>query len=139
MAIERGVDDVDISELDIEDNSKEIQIDVEDESFDEILGPGFDDEEGIETLEDGTMLIGMPPPVQMGTDVEDFYENLAEVLDRADLGRIYNDCVADYKSDLASRQEWEKTYKEGLEFLGMKFENRSEPFEGASGDRKSVV
>jgi hypothetical protein len=133
MAIERGVDDVDISELDIEDNSKEVQIDVEDESFDEILGPGFDDEEGIETLEDGTMLIGMPPPVQMGTDVEDFYENLAEVLDRADLGRIYNDCVADYKSDLASRQEWEKTYKEGLEFLGMKFENRSEPFEGASG------
>ena len=37
MAIERGVDDVDIQELEIEDNSKEIQVDVEDDSFEEIL------------------------------------------------------------------------------------------------------
>ena len=66
MAIERGVDEIDISELEIEDNSKEIEISVEDESFEEIVGPGGD-EEGIETLEDGTMLVGMPPPMPVGS------------------------------------------------------------------------
>ena len=131
MAIERGVDEIDISELEIEDNSKEIEISVEDEAFEEIVGPGGD-EEGIETLEDGTMLVGMPPPMPVDQG-EDFFENIADILDRADLGRIYNDCVADYKSDRSSRREWENTYREGLEFLGMKFEDRSEPFEGASG------
>lgn len=63
MAIERGVDDVDIQELKIEDNSKEIQVDVEDDSFEEILGSGFSEDDDIETLDDGTMLIGMPPPI----------------------------------------------------------------------------
>jgi hypothetical protein len=132
MAIERGVDDVDIQELKIEDNSKEIQVDVEDDSFDEILGSGFSEDDDIETLDDGTMLIGMPPPDIMA-EGDDFYENLAEVLDRSTLRSLYNDCIADYKDDLSSRKEWEQTYREGLEFLGMKFEERSEPFEGASG------
>ena len=134
MAIERGVDDVDIQELEIEDNSKEVEVNVEDESFDELLGSGFEDDE-VETLEDGTMLFGAPPPMMpqaMGAP-EDFYENLAEVLDKSDLGKLYSDCVADFKDDLSSRKEWEETYREGLEFLGMKFEDRSEPFEGASG------
>ena len=84
MAIERGVDDVDIQELEIEDNSKEIQIDVEDDSFDEILGSGFSEDDDIETLDDGTMLIGMPPPDMMD-EGDDFFENLAEVLDRSTL------------------------------------------------------
>ena len=75
MAIERGVDEIDISELEIEDNSKEIEISVEDEAFEEIVGPGGD-EEGIETLEDGTMLVGMPPPMPVDQG-EDFFENIA--------------------------------------------------------------
>ena len=77
MAIERGVDDVDIQELEIEDNSKEVEVNVEDESFDELLGSGFEDDE-VETLEDGTMLFGAPPPMMpqaMGAP-EDFYEKL---------------------------------------------------------------
>ena len=112
MAIERGVDDVDIQELEIEDNSKEIQIDVEDDSFDEILGSGFSEDDDIETLDDGTMLIGMPPPDMMD-EGDDFFENLAEVLDRSTLGSLYNDCIADYKDDLSSRKEWEQTYRAG--------------------------
>ena len=47
MAIERGVDDVDIQELEIEDNSKEVEVNVEDESFDELLGSGFEDDDRI--------------------------------------------------------------------------------------------
>ena len=41
--------------------------------------------------------------------------------------------MSDYEDDKSSRKEWEEQYKEGLEFLGMKFEERTEPFEGASG------
>ena len=59
MAIERGVDDLDIDELGIEDNSKEIEVNVETEIDDMFSGLGDDDE--FETLEDGTMLIGAPP------------------------------------------------------------------------------
>ena len=133
MAIERGVDDLDIDELGIEDNSKEIQVNVETETDDMFSGLGDDDE--FETLEDGTMLIGAPPmPMMGGMGMEEnFYENLAEVLDRKDLGRIYSNCMGDFQDDRSSRKEWEQQYRDGLEFLGMKFEDRSEPFEGASG------
>lgn len=138
MAIERGVDELDIEELGIEDNSKEIEVDVDTEIDDMFSGLGDDDE--FETLEDGTMLIGAPPMPMAGMGAgmgmgaeEDFYENLAEVLDKKDLGRIYSECMADFREDKSSRKEWEQQYREGLEFLGMKFEERSEPFEGASG------
>ena len=129
MAIERGVDDLDKADLDIQDNSKEIEINVEprvDEMFEDI------DDDQNEILEDGTMLVGMPPAPMM-EQVGDFFENIAEVIDDRDLGRIYSDCMSDYEDDKSSRKEWEEQYREGLEFLGMKFEERSEPFEGASG------
>ena len=129
MAIERGVNDSDKFDLDIEDRSKEIEI-----TFDadiEEMFAGVDDDDN-EILEDGTMLVGMPPPPMMDMG-QDFYANLAEVIDPGDLGRIYSDCMADYQDDRASRKEWEQQYREGLEFLGMKFEERTEPFEGASG------
>ena len=51
----------------------------------------------------------------------DFFENLAQVIGDDDLGRIYSDCMSDYEDDRSSRKEW-KSVKEGLEFLGMKFE-----------------
>ena len=129
MAIERGVDDLDKADLDIQDNTKEVTVDIEpriDEIFDQI------DDDDNEILEDGTMLVGMPPPMMIDQG-EDFFENLAQVISDADLGRIYSECMSDYEDDKSSRKEWEEQYKEGLEFLGMKFEERTEPFEGASG------
>ena len=135
MAIERGVDDLDIADLDIQDNSKEIEIDLDSDlddssNIDNIFGDLEDDDN--EILEDGTMLVGVPPEPMMG-EGEDFFENLAELIDDGDLGRIYSDCVADFQDDKSSRKEWEDQYREGLEFLGMKFEERTEPFDGASG------
>ena len=129
MAIERGVDDLDKADLDIQDNTKEVTVDIEpriDEMFDNI------DDDQNEILEDGTMLVGMPPAPMMEQG-GDFFENLAQVISDADLGRIYSECMSDYEDDKSSRKEWEEQYKEGLEFLGMKFEERTEPFEGASG------
>ena len=129
MAIERGVDEIDIDELGIEDNSKEILIG-EEVSSDEMIDSMDDDE--IQTLDDGTMVFGMEDeaiPNMMG----DFNQNLAEIMDDQDLGKIFSDCMGDVQDDISSRKEWMDQYKEGLEFLGMKFEDRTEPFEGASG------
>ena len=130
MAVERGVDDIDKEVLDIQDNTKVLEVTVEGEEITSMFD-GLEDE-NIETLEDGTMLIGAPPMEQMDPG-EDFYSNLAETIDEFELGRIYSNAMADFQADKSSRKEWEQQYKEGLEYLGMKFEDRTEPFEGASG------
>ena len=126
MAIERGVDDVDIDELNIEDSSKELVVGVEGED------DQFIDDEDVQTLEDGTMVFG---PEEMMGDMPagGFNDNLAEMMEDGDLGRVFSDCMADIDDDKASRKDWMDQYKEGLEFLGMKFEDRTEPFDGASG------
>jgi len=63
-----------------------------------------------------------------------FNENLAESLNNSDLGRIANELIDNIEKDKSSREDWEKTYTDGLKYLGMKFDDeRSEPFAGASG------
>ena len=125
MAIERGVDDIDMDELDIEDSSKEI-----------VIGAGGEDdqfieEEDVQTLDDGTMVFGEAD--MLDAPMMGFNDNLAEMMEEGDLGRVFSDCMADIDDDKASRKDWMDQYKEGLEFLGMKFEDRTEPFDGASG------
>ena len=63
---------------------------------------------------------------------EDFYANLAENMDDNDLGKIASDLMADFESDKSSRDEWATTYTKGLELLGVKFQERTRPFRGAS-------
>ena len=128
MAIERGVDDVDIDELGIEDNTKEIE--VGSESPEDLMFDGMNDEDAA-LMDDGTMVFGED---ELREDIPlPFNANLAEVIDKSDLGRIYSDLMADIDDDKSSRKEWVDQYTEGLKFLGMKFEDRTEPFEGASG------
>jgi hypothetical protein len=63
-----------------------------------------------------------------------FDDNLAEVLEENELNIISSNLIAGIETDKSSREDWEKTYTDGLKYLGMKFdEDRSEPFEGASG------
>lgn len=63
----------------------------------------------------------------------DFYENLAEVVDPSVLSRIALDLLDLYESDKASRGDWETQYTKGLDLLGLKMEERTKPFRGASG------
>ena len=63
----------------------------------------------------------------------DFSENLAEKMSDSELQTIASDLIADYESDIASRKDWIQTYVDGLELLGLKIEERSEPWEGACG------
>ena len=63
-----------------------------------------------------------------------FDANLAEILEESDLRILAGDVLASIRADKESRSEWEKTYVDGLKYLGMKFdETRSQPFEGSSG------
>jgi len=63
-----------------------------------------------------------------------FNENLADSMDNSDLGRIANELIDGIEKDKSSREDWERTYTDGLKYLGMKFDDeRSEPFAGASG------
>ena len=59
--------------------------------------------------------------------------NLAEYIDASTLRSLSSELLAAYEDDLRSRQEWEESYAKGLDLLGIKYEERMEPFEGASG------
>jgi len=64
---------------------------------------------------------------------DDFDANLAEYLDERELTQICGDLLGDVESDVSSRKDWMQTYTDGIELLGMKLEERSEPWEGACG------
>jgi len=64
---------------------------------------------------------------------DDFNANLAEYLDEGTLQELSGDLVGDFDSDIGSRKDWIQTYVDGLELLGLKIEERTEPWEGACG------
>ena len=64
---------------------------------------------------------------------DDFDANLAEYLDDKILTELASELISDFNEDVASRKDWIQTYVDGLELLGMKIEERSEPWEGACG------
>ena len=71
--------------------------------------------------------------IEPGVDEDDFNKNLAEDMDDSVLTMMSSELIADYEDDLASRKDWIQTYVDGVELLGMKIEERSEPWEGACG------
>jgi len=64
---------------------------------------------------------------------DEFNANLAEQMDERDLVELAGDLVGDYEADVGSRKDWIQTYVDGLELLGLKIEERAEPWEGACG------
>jgi hypothetical protein len=82
------------------------------------------------TLKMGELEIEFEPGEESS---EDFNANLAEHISAEELSLIASDLIGDYDEDVASRKDWIQTYVDGLELLGMKLEERAEPWEGASG------
>lgn len=66
-------------------------------------------------------------------DEDSFSENLAEDMDDGQLTELAGDLLGDFEDDLSSRKDWIQTYVDGLELLGMKVEDRTEPWPGACG------
>ena len=67
------------------------------------------------------------------TEIEapSFDANLAEFMDDSELQSIADELLDDFDNDNMSRKDWEETYKAGLDLLGIKIEDRSEPWDGA--------
>jgi hypothetical protein len=66
-------------------------------------------------------------------DEEDFSDNLAEHMSEGALTELAGDLVGDFDSDVDSRRDWIQTYVDGLDLLGLKIDERSEPWDGACG------
>ncbi len=66
-------------------------------------------------------------------DEDEFNENLAEDMDEGQLLELAGDLLGEFEEDLSSRKDWIQTYVDGLELLGMKVEDRTEPWPGACG------
>jgi hypothetical protein len=66
-------------------------------------------------------------------DKEDFSDNLAEYIDDGELAQLAGDLVGDFDSDVDSRRDWIQTYVDGLDLLGLKIDERAEPWDGACG------
>jgi hypothetical protein len=64
---------------------------------------------------------------------EDFDANLAEFMSESDLQSLASDLLADYDADISSRKDWLDTYVKGLQLLGLKYDERTEPWPGACG------
>ena len=93
----------------------------------------------IQENEDGSVDINLDPQAASPEGGDEHYSNLAEFLPDDILGRIGSDLAQKYLDYNSSRKEWEKTYTNGLDLLGFKYNNRTEPFSGASGATHPVL
>ena len=99
----------------------------EDESAIEIE---IEDPEGVKIGIDGIEIDLMPEEDTSGAEFDD---NLAEFIDESELGTIGSDIMALVEADISGRKDWTEMYVKGLEVLGMKYEERTEPWTGACG------
>jgi hypothetical protein len=80
------------------------------------------------TLDDGSMEITIVPGKE---EDDEFNDNLAENMDEGQLTELSGDLIGEYDADINSRKDWLTTYVDGLELLGLKVEDRTEPWPGA--------
>ena len=89
--------------------------------------------------EDGGVTLDFEPGAVKLPGTEEHFDNLADLLPDDILDPIGSDLSANYKDYKFSRNDWEKTYITGLDLLGFKYNNRTEPFQGASGATHPVL
>jgi len=89
--------------------------------------------------EDGGATIDFEPGAINIPGTENHFDNLADILPDENLEPIGNEMVQNYMDYKSSRKDWENAYTTGLDLLGFKYENRTEPFQGASGATHPVL
>ena len=89
--------------------------------------------------EDGSVDINLDPNAMDPNAGMDFGANLAEFLDNSILGALGTQIYEDFVEYKSSRKDWEQAYVTGLDLLGFKYEQRTEPFQGASGATHPVL
>ena len=89
--------------------------------------------------EDGGATIDYDPGAINVPGTESHFDNLAEILPEENIEPIGSDMVQNFMDYKSSRKDWENAYTSGLDLLGFKYENRTEPFQGASGATHPVL
>jgi hypothetical protein len=89
--------------------------------------------------EDGSVDINFDPKAKMDGASLDHGANLAEFIDENDLNLLGTELYQNYEDYKSSRKDWEQAYTQGLDLLGFKYEQRTEPFQGASGATHPVL
>jgi len=89
----------------------------------------IEDPESVKLSIEGEEILEM----RKGEDTEDFNENLADILPESVIQSLASDLYEDIDNDISSRKDWETMYKDGITLLGLKFEERMDPWEGACG------
>ena len=114
----------------------------DDEVADEEVGIFEENEKGpveITEDEDGATIDFDPNAMPMPEEGGDHFANLNELLPEADTSAMGNQLQSDYMEYKTSRAEWERAYIDGLSLLGFKYDQRTEPFQGASGATHPVL
>jgi len=127
--IEKGVDSL----------PKDLQI--LDEEVDVVVPQEFQEggDVNVEMMEDGGAEIDFDPNSNGAEGGEEHEANLAEFMDDGALTAVASELQESYDEMKSSRSDWEDGYLKGLDLLGFKYENRSEPFQGASGATHPVL
>lgn len=125
MAIEKGLyaAPLGLEEAEVEDDAAEFEID--------IVNPDM------VTMSDGSVEITLVPGEDVGPT--EFDANLAEVLDESELTRISSELVGYVDNDIDSRKDWADTFVKGLDVLGFRYEERTDPWEGACGVFSTIL
>ena len=89
--------------------------------------------------EDGGATMDVDPRAVKVSGTQNHFDNLADILPEENLEPIGNEMVQNYMDYKSSRKDWENAYTTGLDLLGFKYENRTEPFQGASGATHPVL
>jgi len=93
----------------------------------------------ITPTEDGGVEINFEPGAFNQAQSQNHYDNLAELLPEEILSPLGSELFSNYTDYKSSRRDWERAYTQGLDLLGFKYEQKSEPFQGASGATHPVL
>ena len=123
---------------------KEIELPSEEELQEKVVEAAEEAQESpdpveIQENEDGSVDINLDPAAATPEGGDEHYANLADFLPDEVLGRMASDLSSKYQDYTSSRKDWEQTYTKGLDLLGFKYDQRTEPFSGASGATHPVL
>ena len=123
---------------------KEIELPSEEEVQEQVVEAAEEAQESpdpveIQENEDGSVDINLDPAAATPEGGDEHYANLADFLPDDVLGRMASDLSSKYQDYTSSRKDWEQTYTKGLDLLGFKYDQRTEPFSGASGATHPVL
>ena len=119
-------------EIEGAENAAEENLEIQEES------PNVGETE-VTPLEDGGVEINFEPGAFNQAQTENHYDNLAELLPEEILTPLGSELFSNYTDYRSSRADWERAYVQGLDLLGFKYEQKSEPFQGAAGATHPVL